>query len=195
VTWEAELEELARRRDLACRMGGEERVARQHAAGKLTARERVELLLDAESFREIGTIAGKGRYEEGRLAEFSPANFLFGTGTIRGRRIAVPLRRGLRRRGDRRSPGHAADPLRMGRRRLCGAGATARTQAPGNAAVKPVEVKAETVGNVWEIRIEAGAAVDAGAEILILESMKREIPIEAPRAASWSAFASRTAMP
>jgi biotin carboxyl carrier protein len=43
-------------------------------------------------------------------------------------------------------------------------------------------VKAETAGNVWEIRIEAGAAVDAGEEILILESMKMEIPIEAPRA-------------
>jgi len=33
--------------------GGEERIQAQHAKGKLTARERIELLLDAGSFREI----------------------------------------------------------------------------------------------------------------------------------------------
>ncbi|MGC8787979.1 MAG: carboxyl transferase domain-containing protein, partial [Anaerolineae bacterium] len=33
--------------------GGEERIAKQHAAGKLTARERLDLLLDAGSFREL----------------------------------------------------------------------------------------------------------------------------------------------
>ena len=46
MTWEPELEELRRREELARRMGGEERVARQHASGRLTVRERIERLLD-----------------------------------------------------------------------------------------------------------------------------------------------------
>ena len=46
------LEELRRRDQSAQAGGGEERVARQHQAGKLTARERVESLLDPESFEE-----------------------------------------------------------------------------------------------------------------------------------------------
>ena len=37
MSWSDEVEELARRRERARRMGGEERVAKQHAAGKLTA--------------------------------------------------------------------------------------------------------------------------------------------------------------
>ena len=50
------LEELARRQAAAAAGGGAERVARQHEAGKLTARERVELLLDAGSFFEIDAL-------------------------------------------------------------------------------------------------------------------------------------------
>ena len=42
MTWEPELEELRRRRALAHELGGEERVARQRAAGKLTVRERID---------------------------------------------------------------------------------------------------------------------------------------------------------
>lgn len=52
----AALEELERRLEAAQRGGGEERVARQHAAGKLVARERVELLLDPGSFVEIDAL-------------------------------------------------------------------------------------------------------------------------------------------
>lgn len=39
-------------------MGGEERLAKHRAAGKLDARARVDHLLDAGSFRELGTLAG-----------------------------------------------------------------------------------------------------------------------------------------
>ena len=52
---EQRLQELERRRALALAGGGPERVARLHARGCLTARERVELLLDPGSFVEIGT--------------------------------------------------------------------------------------------------------------------------------------------
>ena len=41
--------------------GGKERIERQHASGKLTARERIERLVDRGSFEEIGLFAGTGR--------------------------------------------------------------------------------------------------------------------------------------
>jgi biotin carboxyl carrier protein len=44
------------------------------------------------------------------------------------------------------------------------------------------EVKAELVGNVWKIRTQAGAQVAEEDELLVLESMKMEIPVTAPRA-------------
>ena len=37
-------------------MGGDEAVARQHAAGKLTVRERIDRLFDAEYLQEIGIL-------------------------------------------------------------------------------------------------------------------------------------------
>jgi acetyl-CoA carboxylase carboxyltransferase component len=90
MTWEPELEELRRRRELAARMGGEERVARQHAAGKLTVRERVVRLLDEGSFHETGELAGVGTYAtDGRLEAFLPANMVVGQGRIEGRRAVV----------------------------------------------------------------------------------------------------------
>jgi len=58
MSWDPELEELRRRRELAHRMGGEERVERQHASGRLTVRERVERLFDAGTFHETGELAG-----------------------------------------------------------------------------------------------------------------------------------------
>src|SRR5439155_1604199 len=44
------------------------------------------------------------------------------------------------------------------------------------------EVKAELVGNVWKVKTEPGAHVAEEDELLILESMKMEIPVTAPRA-------------
>jgi acetyl-CoA carboxylase carboxyltransferase component len=90
MSWQPELEELRRREDLARRMGGEERVARQHASGRLTVRERIERLLDPASFHETGALAGRGDYDgEGRLVGFLPANTVVGQGRIEGRRAVV----------------------------------------------------------------------------------------------------------
>jgi acetyl-CoA carboxylase carboxyltransferase component len=90
VSWEPELEELRRREALARRMGGEERVTRQHASGRLTVRERVDRLLDAGSFHETGALAGSATYgEDGDLEDFLPANCVVGTGRIAGRRAAI----------------------------------------------------------------------------------------------------------
>jgi propionyl-CoA carboxylase beta subunit len=51
---DAQFAELDRRRDDALQGGGKERIDRQHEKGKLTARERIEILLDDNSFVEIG---------------------------------------------------------------------------------------------------------------------------------------------
>ncbi|HEX2016148.1 MAG TPA: carboxyl transferase domain-containing protein [Solirubrobacteraceae bacterium] len=90
MTWEPELEELRRREQLAQRMGGEERVARQHASGRLTVRERISRLLDDGSFHETGAIAGVGSYDEhGQLSGFIPANMVIGRGRLGGRATVV----------------------------------------------------------------------------------------------------------
>jgi acetyl-CoA carboxylase carboxyltransferase component len=88
--WAEELAELQQRRRLAARMGGEEAVARHKARGRQTARERIEALLDGASFRELGRITGRGRYdEEGRLLDLQAVNAIIGTGRVDGRKIVV----------------------------------------------------------------------------------------------------------
>ena len=42
------------------------------------------------------------------------------------------------------------------------------------------EVRAEITANVWQVRTEVGARVFEGDELVILESMKMEIPVTAP---------------
>jgi acetyl-CoA carboxylase carboxyltransferase component len=57
MTWQPEVEEISRRRQQALRMGGADKIAKQHAQGKLTARERLAVLLDPGSFTELGILA------------------------------------------------------------------------------------------------------------------------------------------
>jgi len=65
-------------------------VVRQRDRGKLTCRERIARLLDPDSFREVGSIAGFASYdEEGRIAAFTPANHVGGWGLIEGRTTVV----------------------------------------------------------------------------------------------------------
>ena len=45
-----------------------------------------------------------------------------------------------------------------------------------------VNVKSEIAGNVWKIQRKAGDRVDVDGEIMILESMKMEIPVLSPKA-------------
>ena len=90
VGWEPELAELRHRQSLARELGGKERVARQHAGGRLTVRERIDRLLDAGSFQEIGSIAGKATYDaNGNITAFTPGNCVFGRGTVDGRPVVV----------------------------------------------------------------------------------------------------------
>ncbi len=65
-------------------------VVRQRGRGKLTCRERIDLLLDDGSFREVGSLAGFASYDEdGQVADFTPANHVGGWGAIEGRRAVV----------------------------------------------------------------------------------------------------------
>ena len=84
------LNELNERKRLAELGGGEERVAKQHAAGKLTARERIELLLDPGSFVELD------QFVTHRCTDFEMGNQKFlgdgvvtGHGTVNGRTLFV----------------------------------------------------------------------------------------------------------
>ena len=90
MSWEKDLDELKRRAALADKMGGTEKVARQKEKGKLTARERIDALLDDGSFTEIGKIAGAARYsDDGALEDFTPSNFIFGRGHIVGATVVA----------------------------------------------------------------------------------------------------------
>lgn len=45
-----------------------------------------------------------------------------------------------------------------------------------------IEVRSEIAGNVWKIEVGDGATVSAGDTLIVMESMKMEIPVEAPAA-------------
>jgi acetyl/propionyl-CoA carboxylase alpha subunit/acetyl-CoA carboxylase carboxyltransferase component len=65
-------------------------VVRQRKRGKLNCRERIALLLDAGSFREVGSVAGFASYDEtGGITAFTPANHVGGWGKIDGRTAVV----------------------------------------------------------------------------------------------------------
>ncbi|MHB8284555.1 MAG: acyl-CoA carboxylase subunit beta [Caulobacteraceae bacterium] len=80
------LQDLDRRRALARVGGGEKRIAVQHAKGKLTARERIDLLLDEGSFEEFDMFVEHRSYEFGMEDNRIPGDgVVTGWGTINGR--------------------------------------------------------------------------------------------------------------
>ena len=102
MSLEQRLEELRRRDAAAEASGGPQRIERQHREGKLSARERVELLLDEGSFEELdkqvthsctdfgmqsqkvlgdGVVSGYGRIE-GRLAYVFAQDFTVFGGSL-----------------------------------------------------------------------------------------------------------------
>ncbi len=70
--------------------GGEEHIERQHRRGKLTARERIAVLLDPGSFSELGSVVNTtGSRIDGRKFDAPADGAVVGTGLVEGRRIAV----------------------------------------------------------------------------------------------------------
>ena len=65
-------------------------VVRQRSRGKLTCRERIDLLLDEGSFREVGSVAGFASYDDhGAITAFTPANHVGGWGKVESRPVIV----------------------------------------------------------------------------------------------------------
>ena len=90
MTWQAELDELNRRKAFTRQMGGADKVKRQHDGGRLTVRERIDAVLDPASFFEVGSITGRAEYDAaGNLTQLTPANCVFGRGTVAGRPVMV----------------------------------------------------------------------------------------------------------
>ena len=90
MSWQPEVDEIQRRREVAEAMGEPERIDRHHAAGKLTIRERIGGLADSGTFREIGSIAGDAQYDEnGDLVRYTPSSFIFGRAEIDGRTVII----------------------------------------------------------------------------------------------------------
>jgi propionyl-CoA carboxylase beta chain len=86
----ARLEELARRRAQAALGGGDDAVARQHERGKLTARERIDLLLDDGSFVELDAFALHRSEGFGLEDHRIPGDgVITGHGTVDGRTVCV----------------------------------------------------------------------------------------------------------
>ena len=70
--------------------GGRDRVDLQHSLGKLTARERIELLVDKGSFMEMGALVRDFREAAGQIAQPCPADgVVMGTAEVAGRQVMV----------------------------------------------------------------------------------------------------------
>jgi propionyl-CoA carboxylase beta chain len=84
------LEELEKRRETARQGGGERRIASQHAKGKLTARERIDLLLDEGSFEEFDMFVEHRATDFGMADQKVPGDgVVTGWGRINGRVVFV----------------------------------------------------------------------------------------------------------
>lgn len=121
--WQISIAELNRRRKAVAEAGGAERIAKQYAAGKLTARERMEALFDEGTFVEIndmvlsratdfgmdkkkrpgdGVITGYG-YIHGRIAFASSQDFTVGGGAL-GEAQAMKICRVMDKALDMKAP-------------------------------------------------------------------------------------------
>jgi len=84
------IEELKRRRQEVLLGGGKERIDKLHAEGRLTARERIELLLDPGSFQETGVFVEHRTTDFGMADRKIPGDgVVSGYGTVDGRRVFV----------------------------------------------------------------------------------------------------------
>ena len=84
------LDSLERRRAQARAGGGEKRIETQHARGKLTARERIGLLLDKDSFEEFDMFVEHRSHEFGLDKTKIPGDgVVTGWGTVNGRAVFV----------------------------------------------------------------------------------------------------------
>ncbi len=90
MSWKKDADEIKKREKLALKQGGKDSIQNQHNKGRKTLRERLDIILDKDSFDEIGKIAGSANYNDnGELEDFTPANFLLGFGKINNRQVII----------------------------------------------------------------------------------------------------------
>lgn len=107
------VDDLMARRAAGMAMGGPERIARQRAAGKLTVRERIDLLVDAGTFREYGLLATHSAHRPEMEGKVTPADgVVCGFGLVDGRRVGV-VAEDFTVRGGSVGTTHIAKKLRM----------------------------------------------------------------------------------
>ena len=83
MSWDNEVNEIKKRLKLIQEMGGKEKVKRQHDAGRTTVRQRIEALVDKNSFKEIGRLTGLSEYNDnGILKKLTPVNSVIGHAKI-----------------------------------------------------------------------------------------------------------------
>jgi acetyl-CoA carboxylase carboxyltransferase component len=89
--YSAKISELEARREKNLAMGGKEKIAKQHQRGKLTVRERVDLLFDKDTFVEFGLLAQQQAMRGGEPgADGTPADgVVTGHGLVEGRQVWV----------------------------------------------------------------------------------------------------------
>ena len=90
MTLDEKLAELARRNEAAQAGGGPERTERQHQEGKMSARERVEFLLDEGTFEELDRLVVHSCHDFGMREKVIPGDgFVTGYGRVNGRLVYV----------------------------------------------------------------------------------------------------------
>ena len=90
MSFEYAVEEIDYIKGLAQEMGGPERIKRQHDGGRYTIRERIEKMVDSDSFIEAGPLVGAAEYDEdGNLTSFTPGGFVMGLAEINGRPVSI----------------------------------------------------------------------------------------------------------
>ena len=84
------IQQLEKKRDEARQGGGKKRVDAQHARGKLTARERIEILLDADSFEEYDMYVEHRTNDFGmEKQKYAGDGVVTGSGKINGKLVYV----------------------------------------------------------------------------------------------------------
>lgn len=87
MAFETTIQELTEKKGKALKMGGQAKIDKHHAKGKLTARERISKLLDRDSFMEFGLLATS---DMPGLEDKTPADGLIcGYGLVNGQRIGI----------------------------------------------------------------------------------------------------------
>ena len=89
MVWQPDIDELEQRKKMAKKMGGQVGIDVQHKRGKLTIRERIDLLADKDSFREIGELAGAATYDGDKLVDVRPSNMVIGLCELNGRKVVL----------------------------------------------------------------------------------------------------------